>query len=274
MKRKSLLVILAVSLLVGVTSCADRQKTAEPFTFVQISDPQLGFGEEEGFEKGEELLAETVRMINEINPPFVIVTGDMTNSSTSEEQYQAYKRLMSGLNEGIKLYHVPGNHDVKLATEPENLKRYIEKYGDDGFCFKYANTTFIGINSCLVMDGAGYEESLQLSWLSSRLEEAAGSDHIFVFMHCPIVTSDLDQKEGYSNFPMLKRRTYVDLFKKYGVECVFAGHLHSSHDVTIEGLRLYTCGPSGLPLGNGFSGINAVTVSSDSYECDYRAVKP
>ena len=54
----------------------------EPFTFVQIADPQLGF-----CDKGQDWrwtvdnLKVTVARVNELKPAFVIVTGDLITTT-------------------------------------------------------------------------------------------------------------------------------------------------------------------------------------------------
>ena len=56
----------------------------EPFTFVQIADPQLGF-----CDKGQDWrwtvdnLKATVARVNELKPAFVIVTGDLIHNHKS-----------------------------------------------------------------------------------------------------------------------------------------------------------------------------------------------
>lgn len=263
---KRILAFILVWMLMDIS--ADARK----FVFIQISDPQLGFREEEGFAEGERLLEKTVDLINSTEPAFVIVTGDMTNSSSSKIQYEAYRTCMSRISGKIKVLHLPGNHDIK-KTDEESLAAYREKYGNDRFCFRHGKTTVLGLNSPIIISGTPEQEEEQFRWLEKCLSKAVKSDHIFVFMHYPVVTKDLDEKETYSNFPVSKRRRYVELFKKYGVDVVFAGHLHQNFDCDMEGVRMITCGPSGLPLGKGYSGYNLIEVDGKNYVCTYLPVE-
>ena len=253
--------------------CAERPAIPETdqqkvYSFIQMSDPQLGFGETDGFAEGLALLEKMVKAINQYKPSFVIVTGDMTNSSTNMDQYGAYKSAMSQINPAIPVYLIPGNHDVK-PLEEGSLNSYKDKYGEDRFSFEFEDSYFIGINTSLIIDGPEDAEQEQKSWLEEQLSKASGSNHIFVFMHCPIVTRQIDEPDTYSNFPISKREEYVDILDKYHVDAVWAGHLHQSFECHLKNFRMITCGPSGKPLGKGYSGFNLVLFSKNEFSYKY-----
>lgn len=261
-------------LLPFIGCCSSLNKVTEEntsFSFIQMSDPQLGFKEESGFEEGLVLLDKMVKVINETRPAFVIVTGDMTNSSKSEKQYVAYMNKLSQVSKDIPVYHIPGNHDIS-SSDAEQIAKFVKKYGAERFSFKYNGVAFIGINSCPIRDGAADIEAEQKIWLEKELGKAQNASQTYVFMHCPIVTKTMDDKETYSNFPIPKRREYLDLFKKYGVGAMFAGHLHQCFSCVLDGIEMVTCGPSGKPLGSGFPGYNLVTVTKEGYSYKYIAL--
>jgi 3',5'-cyclic AMP phosphodiesterase CpdA len=235
---------------------------------MQMSDPQLGFGESSGFEEGAALLDKMVSAINERHPAFVIVTGDMTNSSKSGEQYRAYMERISKIAKDIPVYHLPGNHDVKI-NEEKSYVSYYEKYGPDRFSFLYEGCAFIGINSSIIIEGSQEAEEKQKAWLEKQLASYKDANQIFVFMHYPIVTKKLDEKETYSNFPKEKRGVYLELFHHYGVKAIFAGHLHQCFSCWLDSLEMVTCGPSGKPLGEGYPGYNWITISKEGYKYEY-----
>lgn len=242
----------------------------EPFFFIQISDPQLGFREESGIAEGSRLLQTTVGVIDSLRPAFVIVTGDMVNRAGDPEQLTAYRQLIGEIREDIPVFHLPGNHDIGKYTDARK-QAYLETYGYDRFAFCYGGVAFIGIDSCPIRDGHAEAESEQYSWLRDRLEEMAACRMKFLFLHCPIVLKERSEAETYSNFPMPTRERYIALLKKYDVDAVFAGHLHNTAYANVEGIRMITCGPSGKPLGTGFSGMNIVTVYPDRFEATYVA---
>lgn len=243
----------------------------EPFFFVQISDPQLGFREESGCAEGCRLLEAAVEAINSLCPAFVIVTGDMVDRAGDARQMAAYRQLIGRVRQDIPVFHLPGNHDIGKYTAARR-QAYLETYGYDRFAFRYGGTAFIGIDSCPIKDGCAEAEVEQYAWLCDRLEEMAECRTKFLFLHCPIVLKERGEAENYSNFPEPMRERYVALLKQYDVDAVFAGHLHNTSYADVEGIRMITCGPSGKPLGTGFSGLNLVAVYPDRFCAEYVAV--
>lgn len=233
------------------------------FTFVQISDPQFGFKENHTYAEAERLLAAAVDKINSISPDFVIVTGDMVDSSCSTNQLQAYRQVLSKINPDIPVWHIPGNHDIGKDVET-GTDRYISEYGYDRFAFKHKGIGFIGINSVLVKENSP-RETEQYRWLCRQLKKLKECDRIFVFSHYPIILKRYDEKENYSNFPPAARERYLSLFSSFKVSAVIAGHLHNSSRCSEENIDLITTGPCGKPLGTGKSGIAVITVDKDGY---------
>lgn len=241
---------------------------ARPFFFVQITDPQLGFKEKNGMEKGVALLTETVEAINRIKPDFVVVTGDMTNNRFNPEQWEAYSRLIGQIDKSIPVYHVPGNHDLKPREEGD-LEHYIERFGYDRFSFRHKGCAFIGINTCFLKDNCFEQEKEHCKWLLKELRKASKARHIFLFTHCPVIKTAVDEKEDYFNFQSPYREFYLDMCERYGVEAVFSGHLHRSRYCEHNGVKYITTSASGLPLGDGTSGINIVTVYKDGFSTQF-----
>ncbi len=134
-------------------------------------------------------------------------------------------------------------------------------------------------------------EQEQLKWLEWELRKARRYKYIFVFLHCPVIRESIDEENDYFNFHKGSyaqglsggnvdlegnggniegtREKYIALFKKYGVDVVFAGHTHMDYDTTVEGIRFITAGPVGMPLGRGHSGYEVVTVTKDSVSCRF-----
>ena len=241
---------------------------ARPFFFVQITDPQLGFKENNSIEVGVRLLTETVEAINRIHPAFVVVTGDMTNNRFNEEQWEAYRRLIGQIDKDIPVWHVPGNHDLKPKEEGD-LQHYLDRFGYDRFSFRYKGCSFIGANSCFLKDGCIQEEKEHCTWLVRELIKARRDRFTFVFTHCPIVKEAVDEPESYFNFQAPYRAFYLGLCEKYGVDAVFSGHLHQSRFCEHNGVKYYTASASGLPLGDGFSGLQIVTVYKNRFTAEF-----
>lgn len=267
---KQTLKLLGASFVLIFALCACRQ-TCKPFYFVQISDPQMGFKEKGAIERSVRLLGNTVDAINALNPPFVIVTGDMLSHWNNAVEAAAYDSLISCINPDIKVWHVPGNHDFRPLREDGKGSDtfYMERYGYDRFAFTYNGCLLLGFNSCYVMDGVEDKEEEQYEWMVSNLKKYSGKvDKILLFTHCSIIKTAPDEEEDYFCFHSPYREKYLKLCKDYGVDAVFSGHYHRARYVEHDGTKFVTCTASGWPLGDGFSGINVIKVTPESVTFD------
>ena len=238
-------------ILVLAVSC----RAFEPLTFVQMSDPQIGFVDETpGYAYSDSLMKVAVNQANAIEPDFVFITGDLVNDPTDPAQDSIYRAHLAEIQAPV--YTILGNHDYR---------------GYDRFCFQAKDCAFIGIDSNCIMDGTQEAEARQWEWLEKELSAAKDCRYTFVFLHCPIIRESIDEPDDYFNFPMEKRRQYIDLFKEYGVDAVLAGHCHQEYNCTVEGILFTVAGPVGHPLGHGVSGFNVVSVSSDGITIVYRS---
>ena len=256
-----------IALLLITLSLAAACRRVQPFTFVQMSDPQIGFIDPEpGYAKTDSLLKAAVQSINALQPAFVVVTGDLVNEPYNPVQDSLYRSGMAALQ--MPFWEIPGNHDI-LPYNEENHANYLRLRGYDRFSFQENGCSFIGIDSNCILDGALEAEAEQKAWLEAELARAQGSRFIFLFLHCPIFRERPDEEKDHFNFPLPKREEYCALLKKYDVSAVFAGHTHQEYATEADGIRYYTAGPVGSPLGHGYSGYHVVTVEKDSFTVRY-----
>ena len=176
----------------------------EPFSFVQIGDPQMGFGYD-----GLEMDIKRFRFLSEDiknhKPAFALVMGDFTQGNKPEE-IKGY----TGTKLPVSSSSVAGNHEIGNPSKPDILKNYAKElkkcrkmYGEDNFSFTYNNCEFIGLNSqtfCGDTSKAEGETLAELTsawkWFEETLEKANNEkrDHIFVFMHIPpFVKSEMEK---------------------------------------------------------------------------------
>lgn len=244
MKRLSFL--LAAMMAVACSSF-------EPFTFVQMSDTQIGFFDNSPrYAHSDSLMKAAVEGANALDPAYVFITGDMLNQPGNAVQDSVYRVRKAEIKAPV--YEVSGNHDA------------ID-YGR--FCFRDRGCAFIGLNSNCIKDGDQAAESAQKEWLIKELADAAGSQYIFIFLHCPIIRESLEEPEDYFNFSIEKRKEYLTLFKEAGVSAVFAGHCHQEWVGDYEGIGLYTAGSVCNALGHGTPGYNVVKVTRDGFTVEY-----
>ena len=85
-------------------------------------------------------------------------------------------------------------------------------------------------------------------------------------------SEDPGEADQYFNIPIETRARYLDLFRRYGVSHVFAGHYHRNAEARVGALEMITTGPAGKPLGGARSGMRIVKVSDAGIEhkyCDF-----
>ena len=260
MKRLSLLFLLCAWLPAAGQSF-------EPFTFVQMSDTQIGFMDRSpGYGQSDSLMMAAVAAVNAVDPAFILLTGDLVNDPYDAVQDSIYRVRLAGLKAPVHV--IPGNHDMKGFSEEEHA-HYMSMRGSDRFSFRSHDCAFIGFDSNCILNKATEFEVAQKAWLEAELAAARGSRHIFVFLHCPIIREAIDERVDNSNFPVEKREEYIGLFKKYGVTAVFAGHTHQEYDCVYDGIRFITAGPVGNALGHGKPGYEVVRVTADGFTAEY-----
>ena len=254
--------LIAIALLLGVQS-----SPFEPFTFVQMSDPQIGFMDRSaGYVQSDSLFKAAVDAVNAISPALILMTGDLVNTPGDALQDSLYCLRAAELKAPV--YVIPGNHDYMGFTR-EKQAAFIAKFGYEHFSFQERGCAFIGMDTNCIKDGVKEAEDEQWAWLEKELAAAQGCKYTFVFVHCPVIRESMDEREDNSNFNMEQRRRYVDLFKKYGVDVVFAGHTHQEYDATVEGIRFFTTGPVGNAIGHGKPGYSVVKVDEDGVDITY-----
>ena len=246
----------------------------KPFFFIQMSDAQFGmYSANKDISREIELFEKAVSYINRLRPAFVLNTGDLVNEPCDEKQLAEAMRVIQNLDKDIAIYSVPGNHDVADAPTKETLGWYRKQLGRDWYSFDYCRWHFIGLNSCIVANAEYAQQDVekQWNWLNNDLEQTASTNnsHIIIFMHHPLFLKDPDEANDYFNIPLKTRQAYLDLFRKYDIKAVLAGHLHQNNLTTNSRFEVVTTGPVGMPLGEDPSGFRIVKVYADHVEHRY-----
>lgn len=272
-KYRFLIVVFLVTVIAGCASSHISNNT-KPFYFFQMSDPQFGmFTDNHSFARETENFEKAIAAANRLHPAFVIVCGDLVNRTGDSGQIAEYKRIAAKLDHSIPLYSVAGNHDVSNTPTTASLADYRKNFGPDYYTFQYGNLYGIVLNSSLVFDSskAPAEAAKQDAWLHSTLKgtKKLKNKNIVVFEHIPWFINQPNEKNGYFNIPIEKRKAYIELLKKYGVKYVFAGHLHKNAIGTDGNLTIVTTGPIGKPLGKDSSGFRIVTINGDKFSYPY-----
>ncbi len=162
--------------------------------------------------------------------------GDVVHPvpSMGESYEQASKCFFEQIERLDHPIHViPGNHDVgdkPLPWGPSGTIRqsfvdaYSKCFGEHYFALRQQGIVFVGINAQLL--GSGLElEAEQMQWLQDKLGECT-EDRVFLFSHYPPYLLDADEPEHYDNLSLRSRHVFLNLLDAFGVEALFAGHVH------------------------------------------------
>lgn len=239
--------------------------------FIEMSDPQMGMFAKDANSLHEQAnLQFAVDSINRLKPMFVVVSGDLVNRSGDPQEIAAYRSLIAKIDPAIPVYNVAGNHDVDNHPTPQTLATYRKVFGKDYYAFDASGIRGIVLDSNLIVapEHVPGEAEAQLSWLQHELERAQ-RDHVenlYVFQHIPYFLAHADEPDQYYNVPLAIRRRYLELFHRFGVKCIFAGHYHQNRVAADGSLTMVTTGAVGLPHGQSRSGLRIVRVEDGSTE--------
>ena len=234
-------------------------------TIIQMSDPQFGM-----YTKDKDFAQETanfefaIATANRLKPDFVVITGDLINKADDAAQAAEYKQIASKLNPKIKLFSVPGNHDVGNEPTTKSLAQYRERFGPDYYSFREGDVAGVVLNSNLEKgaEQVPAEAAKMEAWFRNELERVklTGVKHIILFQHIPLFLKEANEEDSYFNIPKVVRERYLRLLHEYGVEQVFAGHYHHNELGRDGDLEMVTSAPVGMPLEGAKSGIRVITV--------------
>src|SRR5688572_14676484 len=146
---------------------------AEPFFFIQLTDPQFGmFTDNTNFTQETVNFEFAVANVNRLKPAFVVITGDLVNKAGDAEQIAEYRRIVRKIDRSIPVYDVAGNHDVENVPTPESLMAYTNLFGRDYYTFRHEGFVGVVLNSCLIHSPQKTPDQLaeQERWLKEELE--------------------------------------------------------------------------------------------------------
>ncbi len=255
-------------LLLLLSGWPARLFSAEPFFFIQLSDPQMGmFSGDQDVAQDAANFEFVVKAVNRLKPAFVVVTGDLVNKPGDVGQIATYHRIVRQIDPSIPVYNVAGNHDVQNVPTPASLSDYGKNFGADHFVFSHQGFVGIVLNSTVIHSPNQVSGQLlaQEAWLRAELARAraAQARPIVVFQHHPWFIADAVEPDQYFNIPLARRATYLAIFREYGVRYLFCGHYHRNAEGRDGELVNITTGPVGKPLGGAKSGMRVAIVRDE-----------
>jgi len=249
-------------------------RAAEPFFFVQLSDPQFGmFTDNTNFVQETANFEFAVATVNRLRPAFVIITGDLVNKPGDADQIAEFLRIVGKVDPSIPVHNVVGNHDIENVPTPATIAAYTNRFGPDYFTFRHGDFTGIVLDSMLIHSPQHTTNELaaQDRWLAGELGRARreGARHIVVFQHHPWFLKSAGEPDEYFNIPRERRAPHLALFHESGVKFLFSGHYHRNAIARDDDLEAVTTGPVGKPMGEDKSGLRVVIVRDEGLEHRY-----
>jgi len=256
---------LVLILLIALTSCSEKdklplsEKGKLPFKFVQLCDTQLGMG---GYEHDILSFEQAVKQINELNPDFTVICGDLVHHA-SDSSYFEFNRIVKGLKKPC--YLAPGNHDIGNIPNDKTLAYYRETIGKDYYTFQNKEYSFVVTNTQLWKSIVDKESEKHHNWFKNTLDSLSTMKaSIFVIGHYPIFIKTPDEEEKYFNLPINIRKEILTLFKENNVKAYLSGHKHETLINNYENIQLVSGETTSKNFDKRPLGFRLWSVSSDT----------
>ena len=250
----------------------------------------------------EELLDKALGMISGIAPDFVLVSGDLTQDGERADHLAFARRLAALSARGIRVFVIPGNHDIddgdshftrgrKMVLSPSiGPGEFADIYAD----FDYADAVSRAPDSLsyeaqpmpglalLALDDNRWRENppgekavtggrisaATRAWLESRLSAAAAAGKaVILAQHHGILEHWRGQKTVQGAYLVDRGDELAALYARWGVRLAFTGHYHAQDAaVRIHGDGSSICDASTGSLVNFPSPIRIVRIEGGRAE--------
>ncbi|GAB6906888.1 hypothetical protein DESC_940097 [Desulfosarcina cetonica] len=166
---------------------------------------------------------------------FAVAVGDFVNGGSKSN----YRHFIGELDDdlAIPLVTVIGNHDLQ---QDESDANYRAIFGTPNDHFAIGRNEFIILNAP-TQSGVGQKDR---EWLAAVLENAQFMDNRFVFMHVP----PFDPRGGRFHKNLQDGADLMNLFQRYHVTHLFAGHIHGYFSGIRQGVPYTITGGGGGEL--------------------------
>ncbi|MDD3754352.1 MAG: metallophosphoesterase [Methanobacterium sp.] len=222
---------------------------------VHISDFHVG-----SISFQEDLLLQSVDIINDLAPDVTIMTGDLTENGYYIEMEQAAKYL-----EMIKspLMVVPGNHDARHVGDQCFRELIRDRYG----CLQNLDgIKIMGLDSSEPDLNYGKVGRAQQAWMENQLDDASSKDmQTIIALHHHIIPVPRTGRER--NVLSDAGDILYSIIKK-DADIVLSGHKHVPHVWMVQNTAFSTAGTvSSLKLrGKDPASFNTVNIDDDNIE--------
>ncbi|MFA5859965.1 MAG: PQQ-binding-like beta-propeller repeat protein, partial [Elusimicrobiota bacterium] len=183
--------------------------------------------------------------------------GDMVEAGLRRE-FDKYNDIARAFHPKIKVYGVPGNHDV---TRGMGAIYFRERVGSTRHAVLYPplpgkpRFLFLAVNNSLSNHGSGHFTRDELRWVEAQLLDAdskyPGINIIAAFHHPTRESGENAAGEGVN---VDNSQVFLELMKKYNIRALIAGHSHNNSKYAgNDGIPTFsTTGVYKKPNGGGF----------------------
>jgi predicted phosphohydrolase len=228
----------------GCPSFTEDLKQKPDFSFALISDPQ--FDRETNRATLISRAEATIRDLNQLNPAFVLIAGDLVNNNLPEE-WEMFNQIFAELKPPKHV--VPGNHDVlfnydfieaSYSSAPEQKPEYAKivkqaladaaKEGFTGPAALYEKYTGVKPRQLIEHGDCAFitvpfltmrADAEQIEFLKEQLERSKDKKHVFVVAHYPSLSAF-----GNNVQPQLGGTEVLSLLHEHRVTGYLFGHRH------------------------------------------------
>jgi 3',5'-cyclic AMP phosphodiesterase CpdA len=181
-------------------------------------------------------------------PDIVVHGGDLVYQTHPYDTWVEFSRHMAAVTSQAMLMTTAGNHEFESMDEVEQMfDRLYEGQGDSGgkryYAFTYGAMRFFVLDSESGREGYDADVADQLAWLEAELAAAAADPSIGLTaacMHRPMYTLS-----KYWQSDATDRDALHAIFAQYGVQLVFAGHMHGYERFLVDGVTYIVDGGGG-----------------------------
>ena len=222
----------------GGFNTAPAEGSGEPFRFILYGDTRSNANAH----------AATVNAMRREGADFVVHTGDLVADGRREGMWQEFFEIERDLLRSSIFVPIVGNHELRAPMREgvANFRKYVHCDPDSpnpelDYVVRYGNVRLILSNAY-----ENWADAPMRPWLEGQLARArqeAPDDFLLVVMHWGMHSSG---PHGPNN--RLRRGGMLDLFRRYGVDLIVAGHDHLYERGTDQGLRYLVTGGGGAGL--------------------------
>jgi Icc protein len=211
--------------------------------FVQLSDSHIGFHGPANLDVTGSF-SRAINQVNalDLNPDFVMHTGDLTHLS-SPAQFDQVRQMLGGLRTG-KVFVVPGEHD----SVDDHGQKYRAAFGagsrgDGWYSFDVKGVHVIALVNTLALEKLGHLGVDQLDFIQRDVAGLSSDTPIVVFSHIPLFA--MYPTWGWGTDDAIQALSYLRRFSS--VTCL-NGHVHQLFSKTEGNVTFHSATTTAYPL--------------------------